>query len=179
MVPPTEGRSPRHQVQQQFHTQKSSQDVKMDPCFRPPPPHYSRLKSHRQVQTPPVGVNKLGPTIQQGMIQRPVGGTQQNRETRLQTRTRVAPQNERSDNTNFMPGLEESERSKPRPHSEKVFPEGYQFALNEAVRPVFVNHYYAGETLVSGMNKRYIRLDDCDISSESVPKPHKISTVNL
>ena len=31
-----------------------------------------------------------------------------------------------------------------------------------------MNHYYAGETLVSGMNKRYIRLDEYDISSESV-----------
>ena len=52
--------------------------------------------------------------------------------------------------------------------SGKIFPEEYQLALNEAARPVFVNNYYAGETLISGMKKRYIRLAECDISSESV-----------
>ena len=53
-------------------------------------------------------------------------------------------------------------------HNIKVLPEGYQLALNETVRPVFVNHYYAGEAVVAGTNRRYIRLDDCDILSESV-----------
>ena len=55
----------------------------MDPRFWPPPPHYSQLQQHQQV--PLVEVNELGPTIQQGVIQRPVGGTQPNKETRFQT----------------------------------------------------------------------------------------------
>ena len=55
-----------------------------------------------------------------------------------------------------------------RQHNIKVLPEGYQLALNETVRPVFVNHYNAGEAVVSGTNRRYIRLDDCDVLSESV-----------
>ena len=67
-----------------------------------------------------------------------------------------------------MPDPEENERGGSQSHSGKIFPEGYQLALNEAARPVFVNHYYAGETLVSGMNKRYISLDECDISLECV-----------
>ena len=107
-----EGRSIRHPVQRQFHTQKGSQDVRMDPRFRPPPPHYSQIQQHQQVQVPLVEVNELGPTIQQGVIQHPVGGTQPNKETRLQTRTRTAPQSGRNDNTDFTPDPEENERDR-------------------------------------------------------------------
>ena len=176
VVPPTERRNLRHPVQQQFHTQKNSQDVRMDPRFRPPPPHYSQLQQHQQV--PLVEVNELGPTIQQGVIQHPVGGTQPNKETRFQTQTRTAPQSERNSNTNFMPDSEKNERGGSQSHSGKVLPEGYQLALNEAARPVFVKHYYAGETLVSGMNKKYIRLDECDISSESVVGAQHMQNLN-
>ena len=52
-----------------------------------------------------------------------------------------------------MPDPEENERGGSQSHSGKILPEGYQLALNKAARPVFVNHYYVGETLVSGMNK--------------------------
>ena len=178
MVPPTEGRSIRHPVKQQFHTQKSSQDVKMDPRFQPPSPHYSQIQQHQQIQVPLVEVNELGPTIQQGMIQCPMGGAQSNKETRLQAQTRTSPQSERNVNINFLPDPEENERDRSQPRSGKIFPEGYQLALNEAARPVFVNHYYAGETLVSGMNKRYIRLDECDISSESVAGVQQMQGLN-
>ena len=68
--------------------------------------------------------------------------------------------------TNIAQGFDT--RPNVRQHNIKVLPEGHQLALNETVRPVFVNHYYAGEAVVSGTNRRYIRLDDCDVLSESV-----------
>ena len=168
VVPPRDGRNMPYPVQLQSHMQRGSQNVRMDPRFWPPSPHYSQIQQHQQVQVPLVEVNELGPTIDQGVIRRPVGGTQPNKETRLQNRIRTALQSGRNDNINFIPDIEENERGRSQSHSGRIFPEGYQLALNEAARPVFVNHYYIGETLVSGMNKRYIRLDECDISSESV-----------
>ena len=43
---------------------------------------------------------------------------------------------------------------------------GYNlFPLNEVARPVFVNHYYAGESVAT--NRKLIRLEDCDISVDS------------
>ena len=64
VIPSTEGEN-----QWVGHPQRhqSSQDVRTDPRFRQPPPHYSQIPLHRQI--PPVEVNKLGPTIQQGVIQ--------------------------------------------------------------------------------------------------------------
>ena len=53
----------------------------MDPHFRrnaPLPPDYSQIQQHRhpseQPQLPPAPIeaNEMGPTIQQGIIQRPV-----------------------------------------------------------------------------------------------------------
>ena len=41
-----------------------------------------------------------------------------------------------------------------------------------------MNHYYAGEPLVPVMNKRYIRLDECDISSESAVGIQQLQGLN-
>ena len=46
--------------------------------------------------------------------------------------------------------------------------------LSEVARPVFVNHYYAGEPLVPVTSRRLIRLDESDISTENLaenPQP--------
>ena len=43
----------------------------MDPHYRKPP-HYSQIHHHRPVPQPPIEINEIGPTIQQGMIQCPV-----------------------------------------------------------------------------------------------------------
>ena len=166
VIPPTEGRNIRHPVQRLSHIQRGSQDVRMDPCFQPPPPHYSQIQQHQRIQAPLVEINELGPTIQQGVIQRHVRGNQQNKEIRLSAR--AVSQNGIDDNSSPTPDPEESERGRSSLHNGKSFSEGYQLALNEVPRPVFVNYYYAGEALVTGMNKRYIRLDECDISLESV-----------
>ena len=123
-------------------------------------------------------MNELGPTIQRGVIQQPVERTEINRQVRPQTETSVEPLSDRNDGVNVTQGFESNTRKNTRQHNIKVFPEGYQLALNETVRPVFVNHYYAGEAVVSGTNRRYIRLDDCDVLSESVQGIQQGQAVN-
>ena len=39
--------------------------------------------------------------------------------------------------------------------------------LNDVARRVFVNHYYAGKTFLAATRKKFIRLDECDISTEN------------
>ena len=38
--------------------------------------------------------------------------------------------------------------------------------MNDVGRPVFVNHYYAGEAFIPVTNKKLIKLDECDVSTE-------------
>ena len=150
----------------------------MDPSFHPPPPQYSQIQQHQRLQASLVEVNELGPTIQQGVIPSPVRGAQPDKETRSEneTQTRSVPQNRRGNNGNHTSGLEENGEDILPTHNDNPFPDGYirscihegrQLPLNNVARPVFMNHYYAGEPVVPVMNKRYIRLDECDISSES------------
>ena len=40
-------------------------------------------------------------------------------------------------------------------------------ALNDVGRPVFVNHYYAGEALIPVTSKKLIKLDECEVSTEN------------
>ena len=96
-----EARNIRYPVQRQSHIQRSSQDVRMDPHFRPPPSQYSQIQQHQQVQAPLVEINKLGPTIQQGVIQCLVRGAQQSKETRFQTQAGTVTQNRRDDSNNL------------------------------------------------------------------------------
>ena len=37
--------------------------------------------------------------------------------------------------------------------------------LNDVARPVFVNHYYAGEAFIPATSKKFIKLDECDVST--------------
>ena len=170
VIPSTEGSNQRVK---QPRVQLNSQDVRMDLRFRHPPPHYSQIPLHRQI--PPVEVNELGPTIQQGIIHRPKERTEGNIDGRLQTEVRNERLSEKNDGTNTTqsPCI----RPNVRQHNTKMLPEGYQLALNETVRPVFVNHYYAGETVVPGTNRRYIKLDDCDVLSASVQGIHQTQAV--
>ena len=70
-IPPTGTRQQSSQQQKQL--QRSSQDVRRDPWFQQPPPQYSQIQQHRQQQPSiPIEVNEMGPTIQQGVIQRPM-----------------------------------------------------------------------------------------------------------
>ena len=51
--------------------QRSCQDVRMDPRYQKPP-QYTEINYHRPSPQRPVEVSEIGPTIQQGVIQRPV-----------------------------------------------------------------------------------------------------------
>ena len=55
----------------QLPHQRSCQDVCMDPRYQKPP-QYAEINYHRPSPQAPVEVNEIGPTIQQGVIQRPV-----------------------------------------------------------------------------------------------------------
>ena len=44
--------------------------------------------------------------------------------------------------------------------------ESRPFTVNNVGRPVFVNHYYAGEAFIPVTNKKLIKLDECDVSTE-------------
>ena len=39
--------------------------------------------------------------------------------------------------------------------------------LNDVARPVFVNHYYAGEAFIPATSKKLIKLDECEVSTEN------------
>ena len=70
--------SPQNQIKQirtskskQLPHQRSCQDVRMDPHYQKPR-QYAEINYHRPSPQMPIEVNKIGPTIQQGVIQRPV-----------------------------------------------------------------------------------------------------------
>ena len=41
------------------------------------------------------------------------------------------------------------------------------FTVNDVGRPVFVNHYYAGEAFIPVTSKKLIKLDECDVWTEN------------
>ena len=45
--------------------------------------------------------------------------------------------------------------------------ESRPFIVNDVGRPVFVNHYYAGEVFIPVTSKKLIQLDKCDVSTEN------------
>ena len=46
-------------------------------------------------------------------------------------------------------------------------PKSRPLTLNDVGRPVFVNHYYAGEAFIPVTSKKLIKLDECDVSTEN------------
>ena len=44
--------------------------------------------------------------------------------------------------------------------------ENRPFTVSDVGRPVFVNHFYTGEAFIPVMNKKLIKLDECDVSTE-------------
>ena len=45
--------------------------------------------------------------------------------------------------------------------------ESRPFTVNDVGRPVFVNHYYAGEAFIPITSRKLIKLDECDVSTEN------------
>ena len=123
-------------------------------------------------------VNEIGPTIQQGVIQRPVQRHTQT--TGGRPRGSTIPVNRQQ--TTSVPDLQISENRDARERDKMSRQEGDQdqndnvlncfhesrpFTMNDVGRPVFVNHYYAGEAFIPITSKQLIKLDEYDVSTEN------------
>ena len=125
----------------------------------------------------------MGPTIQRGVIQHPLQKSQSDVGEPMSRNVLHSRKGQQS--SSILPGQEQGRvRQAPRAQQDRMgtLPgnEVYlncddhvidsvrgcrSFPLNEVARPVFVNHYYAGESVA--MNRRLIRLEDCDVSVEN------------
>ena len=147
----------------------------MDPRYQKPP-HYAEIHHHQLVPQMPVEINEIGPIIQQGVIQRPV-----QRDTQA-TRSRRSTPPVNTQQTTSVPNLQITgnggtrERDKlpkqegdlnPNDYVLNCIHENRPLTLNDVARPVFVNHYYAGEAFIPATSKKLIKLDECDVSTEN------------
>ena len=173
-------KSPQNQMKEvrtpmlkQLPHQRSCQDVHMDPCYQKPP-QYAEINYHWPSPQMPVEVNKIGPTIQQGVIQCPV-----QRHTQAAGGPRGPTVPVSAQQTMSVPSLQINENGGTRERDRKqesdpdqngyVFNcihENRPFTVNDVGRPVFVNHYYAGEAFIPVTNKKLIKLDECDVLTE-------------
>ena len=157
----------------QLPHQRSCQDVCMDPCYQKPP-KYTEINYHRPPPQLPVEVNEIGPTIQQDVIQHPV-----QRHTQVAEGPRGPTVPVSTQQTTSVPSLQINENGGARQRERKqesdpdqngyVFNcvhENRPFTVNDVGRPVFVNHYYAGKAFIPVTNKKLIKLDECDVSTE-------------
>ena len=163
--------------------QRSCQDVRMDPHYQKPP-HYSQIQHHRSVPQPAIEVNEIGPTIQQGVIQCPVQRGTQSTDVRqmnaaplVDTRQTVArvPSSNTTDASVVLDPVEDGRNRQPEQERDPNH-NGYvlncvhknrPLTLNDVARPVFVNHYYAGELFIPTTSKKLIKLDECDASTDN------------
>ena len=143
----------------------------MDPCYQKPP-QYAEINYHRVSTQTAVEVNEIGPTIQQGVIQCPV----QRHTQAAGERTRGATVPVNVQQTTSVPSLQingnsgtyEKEERDPEENGYVIncIHENRPFTVNDVGRPVFVNHYYAGEAFIPVTNKKLIKLDKCDVLTE-------------
>ena len=158
--------------------QRSCQDVRMDPRYQKPP-QYAEINYHRRSPQTLIEVNKIGPTIQQGVIQHPVQRHSQAAGERPRgptvpvnvQQTTSAPNLQVNDNG----GVHERDRKQESDLEENGYiinciHESRPFTVNDVGRPVFVNHYYTGEAFIPATCKKLIKLDECDVSTENSVK---------
>ena len=172
--------------------QRSSQDVRRDPHFQHPSPHYSQIQQHRKVQqTTLVEVNEMGLTIQQGVIQRPVQRRTQPTGTGTRPKETGCPSNithgQYNNNGSVRLDTEENRRDR-LPECEEDPSQGdyvlnyvherIPFSLNNVARPVFVNHYYAGGPPTPVTGKKTISLDECDVSTKNSAGNQQSQVIN-
>ena len=175
-------KSPQNQMKEvrtpmskQFPHQRSCQDVRMDPHYQKPP-QYAEINYHPPSPQTLIEVNEIGPTIQQGVIQHPVQRHTQAAGER--PRGPTVPAN--AQQTTSVPNLQINEsggaRKRVRKQEGDLDQNGYvlncihesrPLTLNDVGRPVFVNHYYAGEAFIPATSKKLIKLDECDVSTEN------------
>ena len=118
--------------------QRSCQDICMDPHYQKPQ-QYADLHHHRPSPQTPIEINEIGPTIQQGVIH-------------LETRDKLPKQEGDLDQNDYVLNCIHENRP---------------LKLNDVGRPVFVNHYYAGEAFIPVTSKKLIKLDECDVLIEN------------
>ena len=173
-------KSPQNQMKEvrtpmskQLPHQRSCQDVRMDPCYQEPP-QYAEINYHRPSPQRPEEVNEIRPTIQQGVIQCPV---QRHTQAAGGPRRPAVPVS--AQQTTSVPNLQINEDGGAHERDRKqesdqdqndyvpnCIHENRPFTVNDVGRPVFVNHYYAGEAFISITNKKLIKLDECDVWTE-------------
>ena len=172
-LPQNQMREVQTPMSKQLPQQRSCQDVRMDPHYQEPP-KYAEVNNHRPSPQRPVEVNKIGPTIQQGVIQCPV---QRHTQPTEGPRRPTVPVNEQqmtsvpSLQINNNGGAHERVRKQESDPEENGYVincihENRPFTMSDVGRPVFVNHYYAGEAFIPVANKKLIKLDECDVSTE-------------
>ena len=157
-------------MSKQLPHQRSCQDVRMDPCYQKPP-QYAEINYHRPSQQTPIEVNEIGPTIQCPVQRHTQAAGKQPRGSTVPVNTQQ---------TTSVPNLQinESDGARKRGRKQESDPDqnGYvlncihesrPLTLNDVGRPVFVNHYYTGEGFIPVTSKKLIKLDECDVSTES------------
>ena len=160
-------------MSKQLPQRRSCQDVRMDPRYQEPP-QYAEIDYHRPSPQRPVEVNEIGPTIQQGVIQCP---GQRHARPAEGPRRSTLPVNEQQrtsmpslQNNNNRGAYEKDGKQEGDPEENgyviNCIHENRPFTVNDVGRPVFVNHYYAGEAFIPVTNKKLIKLDECDVSTE-------------
>ena len=138
----------------------------------------AEINYHRPSPQMAIEVNKMGPTIQQGVIQRPVQRHTQATGGRPRGSTvAVNPQQ-----TTSVPNPQITEnggaRERDRIPKQEGDPDqnGYvlncihesrPLTLNDVGRPVFVKHYYTGEAFIPITSKKLIKLDECDVLTKN------------
>ena len=175
-------KSPQNQMKEvgtpmskQLPHQRSCQDIHMDPHYQEPP-QYTEINYHRPSPQRPVEVNDIGPTIQQGEIQCPVQRHTQATEGPREPTVPVGAQQTMSVpnlQINKSGGAHERDRKQESNQDQNGYVlncihESRPLTLNDVGRPVFVNHYYAGEACIPMTSKKLIKLDECDVSTENL-----------
>ena len=176
-LPQNQMKEVRTPMSKQLPHQRSYQDVRMDPRYQKPP-QYAEINNHQPSPQTPIEINEIGPTIQQGVIQHPVQRHTQS--TGGRSRALTAPVN--TQQTASVPNLQMTgsggarERDKlPKQEGNpdqndyilNCIHESRPLTLNDVGRPVFVNHYYAGEAFIPVTSKKLIKLDECDMLIEN------------
>ena len=175
-------KSPQNQMKEvrtpmskQFPYQRSCQDVRMDPRYQKPP-QYAEISYHRRSPQTPIEINEIGPTIQQGVIQRPVQRHTQTAGERprgptvpVNVQQMTSAPNLQIDDNGGAHERDRKQESDPKENGYVIncIHEGRPFTVNDVGRPVFVNHYYAGEAFIPATCKKLIKLDECDVSTET------------
>ena len=176
-LPQNQIKEVRTSMSKQLPHQRSCQDVRKDPRYQKPP-RYADIHQHRPVPQTPIEVNKIGPTIQQGVIQRPVQRDMQ--AAGAQPRRAMPPMNTQQTVSQLNLQIAENGGARERDRMPKqegdpnqndyilnCIHESRPLTLNDVGRPVFVNHYYTGEAFIPVTSKKLIKLDECDVSIEN------------